>query len=233
MNLTGSPTYPARIVITGDPGSGCSSDDQYRQFNTGGFTGPQVGSVGLESGVNYMVGCPDHTVDLALQRTFRAGGARRLTVRLDVFNAFNAVIFNARQTTLQLNSPTDRPDHSQSSVRREGGGHDARARGQRNRAQFEPAHPVYGGFWGGHGRAADAELAAERAVCVLRSEEPPGLSPLRPFHITSNFSFLACRAEATGSTRPGRSPRPRSGSIRTNFASTGWNDTVVVAADSP
>jgi hypothetical protein len=63
--------------------------------------------VGLESGVNYLVGCPDHTVDLALQRTFRAGGARRLTVRLDAFNAFNAVIFNARQTQLQLNSPTD------------------------------------------------------------------------------------------------------------------------------
>ena len=106
VNLTGSPTYPARIVINGDPGSGCG-DDQYRQFNTGSFAGPPPGSVGLESGFNYMVGCPDHTVDLALQRTFRAGGARRVTLRLDAFNAFNAVIFNGRQTQLQLNSPTD------------------------------------------------------------------------------------------------------------------------------
>ena len=36
VNLTGSPTYPARIVINGDTGSGCG-DDQYRQFNTGAF----------------------------------------------------------------------------------------------------------------------------------------------------------------------------------------------------
>jgi len=119
VNLTGSPTYPARIVITGDPGSGCSGD-QYRQFTTTAFTGPQPGSLGLESGVNYMVGCPDHTVDLALQRTFKAGGARRLTVRLDAFNAFNAVVFNARQTTLQLNSPTDLTIRNPEFVAKEG-----------------------------------------------------------------------------------------------------------------
>jgi hypothetical protein len=106
VNLTGSPSYPARIVITGDTGSGCS-DDQYKQFNTSAFTGPQTGSVGMESGFNYMGGCPDHTVDLALQRTFRVGASRRFMVRLDAFNAFNAVVYNARSTQLQLNSPTD------------------------------------------------------------------------------------------------------------------------------
>jgi hypothetical protein len=106
VNLTGSPTYPARIVITGDTGSGCS-DNQYQQFTTTGFTGPQTGSVGLESGFNYMGGCSDHTVDLALQRTFRVHGAMKFMVRLDAFNAFNAVVYNARSTQLQLNSPTD------------------------------------------------------------------------------------------------------------------------------
>ena len=30
-----------------------------------------------------------------------------MTLRLDAFNAFNAVVFNGRQTQLQLNSPTD------------------------------------------------------------------------------------------------------------------------------
>jgi hypothetical protein len=106
VNLTGSPSYPARIVITGDTGSGCSSN-QYAQFNVQAFNGPQPQSVGMESGQNYLGGCPDHTIDLALQRTFRLGGNRRFMIRLDVFNAFNAVVYNARITQLQLNSPTD------------------------------------------------------------------------------------------------------------------------------
>ena len=106
VNLTGSPDYAARIVILGDPGAGCG-DNQYRQFNTAAFTGPQPGSLGLESGQNYMVGCADHTIDLSLQRNIRLGGSRILQFRLDAFNAFNAVVFNARQTQLQLNSPTD------------------------------------------------------------------------------------------------------------------------------
>jgi len=63
--------------------------------------------MGLESGQNYMVGCPDRTVDLSLQRNIRLGGSRNLQLRLDAFNAFNVVVFNARQTQLQLNSPTD------------------------------------------------------------------------------------------------------------------------------
>jgi hypothetical protein len=106
VNLTGSPGYFPRMVITGDPGSGCS-DNRYAQFNTAAFSGPAVGSLGLESGLNFMGGCADKTVDLAIQRTFRLGGNRRFMIRLDVFNAFNAVVFNARNTALQLNSPAD------------------------------------------------------------------------------------------------------------------------------
>jgi hypothetical protein len=104
--LTGSPDYPARIVINGDTGSGCSAD-QYKQFNTAAFSSPSVGSVGLESGRNYMIGCPDHTLDLALARNIRLGGARQLQMRLEAFNALNTVVFNARQTQVQYNSPTD------------------------------------------------------------------------------------------------------------------------------
>ena len=39
VNLTGSPDYAAKIIFTGDPGSGCS-DDLYRQFNAAAVTGP-------------------------------------------------------------------------------------------------------------------------------------------------------------------------------------------------
>jgi hypothetical protein len=119
VNLTGSPNYGARIVILGDTGSGCS-DSQYGQFNVAAFTGPKAGSLGLESGQNYMVGCPDHTIDLSLQRNFRLGGGRIVQLRLDAFNAFDFVIYNARQSQLQFNSPTDLTIRNPQYVAKEG-----------------------------------------------------------------------------------------------------------------
>jgi hypothetical protein len=106
VNLTGSPNYTARIVQLGDPGSGCSSD-QYKQFNTSAFAGPTYFSIGNESGVNLMRGCPDHTVDLAIARNIRVGGSRQIQFRLDLFNAFNTVVYSGRVSQLQFNSPTD------------------------------------------------------------------------------------------------------------------------------
>ena len=110
QNLTGSPNYGGRILMTGDPGSGCSSN-QYAQFTTSAFAVPAVSatnpSLGLESGQNYMHGCFDKTVDLSLLRNFRLGGTRRVQVRLEAFNAFNTVIFNARNATVQVTSPVN------------------------------------------------------------------------------------------------------------------------------
>jgi len=106
VNLTGSPSYNGKIVITGDPGSGCSSN-QYKQLNTSAFSGPLYGSVGLESGRNLFRGCADHTVNMAIARNFPLGGARQAQFRIDLFNAFNTVIFNAFQSQLQLTSPTN------------------------------------------------------------------------------------------------------------------------------
>ncbi len=106
VNLTGSPDYNARIVYVGDPGSGCSGD-QYKQFNTKAVTGPQYGSVGLESGRYLLGGCPDHTVDMAIARNIRLGGSRNLQFRLDIFNVFNTVIYNNRESNVIFRSPTD------------------------------------------------------------------------------------------------------------------------------
>ena len=106
VNLTGSPDYNARIVFTGDPGSGCSSD-QYKQFNTASVTGPQPGSVGLESGRNIMRGCMDKNVDMALAKNVSLGGQRNLQFRMDVFNLFNTYIINGRQNTVTFTSPTN------------------------------------------------------------------------------------------------------------------------------
>jgi hypothetical protein len=106
VNLTGSPDYGARAVIAGDPGSGCGSDP-LKQFNTAAFQGPAVGSVGLESGSGYLRGCFTSTFDLAIARNIRLGGNRNLQLRAEMFNAPNAAIITNRNTTLNLNSPSD------------------------------------------------------------------------------------------------------------------------------
>ena len=110
QTLTGSSVYAPRVVVTGDPGSGCSSN-QYAQFNTAAFSVPAPSatnpSVGTESSRNYLIGCPDHTVDLAIARNIRVfGGDRELQLRVDVFNVFDSVVYSARNTTLQVASPT-------------------------------------------------------------------------------------------------------------------------------
>ena len=104
VNLTGSPNYRARIRTVGDIGSGCSSD-QYAQFNASAFAGPTYNSIGDESGANLLNGCWDHTTDLSIARNVRVGGSRQLQFRVDLFNAFNSVVINARQTTINYNSP--------------------------------------------------------------------------------------------------------------------------------
>ena len=105
-NLTGSQDYNARILYVSDPGSGCS-DNQYGQFNMTAVTGPGYNSNGLESGRNLLRGCAVKLVDTAIVRNIKVGGSRQLQLRMDVFNAFNTVIINARQNQIQFNSPTD------------------------------------------------------------------------------------------------------------------------------
>jgi hypothetical protein len=101
-NLTGTPNYNARIVLTGDPGSGCSADST-RQFNAAAFSGPQPNSLGLESGLNYMRGCPDHTLDLAIMRDIKVGNSRRsVQLRAEMYNALNLPVFTGRNTTMNI-----------------------------------------------------------------------------------------------------------------------------------
>jgi hypothetical protein len=49
-----------------------------------------------------MRGCADHTLDLALARNIRLGGSRLFQIRVDVYNALDAVIINARNATMQI-----------------------------------------------------------------------------------------------------------------------------------
>ena len=106
VNLTGSPDYAARVRLEGDPGEGCSGDP-YRQFSTGAFQGPVVGSTGLESGSGYVYGCFISTTDLAIARTIRLGGSRSVQLRVDLFNTFNQSGITNRNTTMSLSSPAN------------------------------------------------------------------------------------------------------------------------------
>ena len=63
--------------------------------------------MGLESGQNYLTGCWERFWDFALARTIRLGGSRKVQLRLEMFNAFNTVVFTGRNTTMQLASPTN------------------------------------------------------------------------------------------------------------------------------
>jgi hypothetical protein len=106
VNLTGSPDYGGRIRIVDDTGSGCS-DNVYSQFNVAAFQGPLPGSVGLESGNNYLKGCFQSALDLSLQRTINLGGGRAIQLRADVFNAFNEARITGRNTTVNFVNPSD------------------------------------------------------------------------------------------------------------------------------
>ena len=106
QNITGSPTYGGRMRIIGDIGSGCSGDP-LRQFGAAGFAPPLTGSLGLESGADYLRGCFQSALDMSIARNVRMGANRQLQLRLDVFNAGNAAIVTARNTTLSVTSPTD------------------------------------------------------------------------------------------------------------------------------
>ena len=114
VNLTGSPYYPAKVVITGDPGSGCSSN-QYKQFNTAAFSGPTYPSLGMESGRNYMTGCWYGIWDLAISRNIRLGGSRFVQLRLEAYNAFNTVSYSGRIDDHAVDQP-DQPDAQEQPV---------------------------------------------------------------------------------------------------------------------
>jgi hypothetical protein len=105
--LTGTQNIEgARIVLKGDPGSGHSSDP-FRQFNADAFTAPGVGSLGLESGRNFLYRAPINNWDISLAKRFVIKENVRIEVRLDTFNTFNHTQFDAVNATLNVRSLTD------------------------------------------------------------------------------------------------------------------------------
>jgi hypothetical protein len=113
-NLAGSATETTnRCRINGNPGTGHSSDP-YRQLTASVFSAPLPGSLGLESGRNFLVGPGINNIDLSLQKSFPVGEKRRLELRVDAFNALNHTQFSGVNSNLNITSlsnpaPTNLP----------------------------------------------------------------------------------------------------------------------------
>ena len=102
-NIAGSNTENAnRPIISGDPGSGYDVSDPYQQVALGIYSQSPVGSLGLESGRNYLNRAPINNVDLSVEKGFGLGGGRRLAFRVDAFNVFNHTQFDAVANNIQF-----------------------------------------------------------------------------------------------------------------------------------
>jgi hypothetical protein len=106
QNLTGSFTEGARVAVNGDAGSG-NSGEEYKQLNTAAFSQPQPGSLGLESGRNWLTGPGVNNLDLSLQKTVAVHGRSRLEFRVDAFNALNHTQFSGVNSTANFRNLTD------------------------------------------------------------------------------------------------------------------------------
>jgi hypothetical protein len=107
QNITGSTTEGARVYLLGNPNTG--SSDPYNRLNAAMIAPPQVGSIGLESGVNYLTGPGINNWDISLQKQFSLKERFKLQLRADAFNAFNHTQFsgiNSTVTYASLTNPT-------------------------------------------------------------------------------------------------------------------------------
>ncbi len=104
QNITGSNSEPARIDVV----KGCDpythSSDPFLQLNAACFFAPSPGSIGLESGINFLYGPPVVNFDMALQKQFAVKERVRFQFRVDAFNVFNHTEFSGYNGTLNFNS---------------------------------------------------------------------------------------------------------------------------------
>jgi hypothetical protein len=102
--VTGSYTEGSRpaIVAGCNPYTGSGSWNAY--LNPSCFLPPSVGSVGLESGINYLNAPGGVNFDMALQKEFAVigDGRVRFQFRIDAFNVFNHTIFTGVNSGLNF-----------------------------------------------------------------------------------------------------------------------------------
>jgi hypothetical protein len=102
--LTGSNTEGARIGVVKGCEAYTHSSDPFNRLNPACFFAPPPGSLGLESGVNFLYGPGLWNFDIAVQKEFSVKEKVRFQFRVDAFNAFNHTNFTGYNTTLNFNA---------------------------------------------------------------------------------------------------------------------------------
>jgi hypothetical protein len=103
QNITGSSTEGARVYLLGNPNTG--SSNPYNRLNAAMVGAPQLGSIGLESGVNYLTGPGINDFDMSIQKQFTIKERVRLQFRADAFNVFNHTQFSGVNATVNYGVP--------------------------------------------------------------------------------------------------------------------------------
>ena len=155
VNLTGSPDYARQDRLSRRSGQRAARATSTGSSTRRRSTGPTYGSVGLESGRNPARRLPGQDRRPVDRRgTSASAASRTLQFRLDVFNVFNAVVYQRPEQHRDLSQP-DGPDHRQLAVP---AGRLARS------GRLTPRNA---GLRRGDRRAAAAEHAAAAPVRVL------------------------------------------------------------------
>jgi hypothetical protein len=107
QNLTGNVlangTYEgARVGVVAGCNPYAGSGDPWNRLNMACFTAPQAGSLGLESGVNFLYQPGLINFDMALQKQFSVKERLKLQFRIDAFNVFNHPNFTNLNTTINF-----------------------------------------------------------------------------------------------------------------------------------
>ena len=103
QNITGSNTEGARIGVVAGCNPYTGSSDPFKRLNPACFFAPAPGSIGLESGLNFLYGPSLMNFDMALQKEFSVKERVRFQFRIDAFNVFNHAEFSGYNGTLNFN----------------------------------------------------------------------------------------------------------------------------------
>jgi hypothetical protein len=104
QNITGSYTEGARLKLLCNPMTG--SSNPYNRLNASCFALPSVGSIGLESGYDYLTGPGINNWDLSLLKEFAVKERVHFQFRVDAFNVWNHTQFSGVNATLTASTLT-------------------------------------------------------------------------------------------------------------------------------
>jgi hypothetical protein len=102
--LTGSNTESARLAVVPGCNPNTGSSNPYNRINAACFAAPLPGSLGLESGQNFLTGPGWNNWDLSVQKVFTIRERVRTELRVDAFNAFNYTQFTGVKNTLNFSA---------------------------------------------------------------------------------------------------------------------------------